>query len=150
MISVAAIPLANDLPDIGNTVGAINRDDIGGLGLNSLLNDKGLLASNTLLGSILGKDHSILAILLLSNHGNILKTLGESLSKLTGECNTILSPLTGARNGILTKSLLQIPKLLGDLTDEQQGSLRELTYHAFSEYCKTYGNAPPLDTRTLI
>lgn len=106
------------------------------LGLGSLLGGSGLLAPNSLLGSVAGKQDSVLSNLVQPNNGDILKTLGTGLSSLTSDCDTILGPLTGARSGILTTSLLSQGKLLGNLTDYQSGTLRDLTYPAFVGNCQ--------------
>ena len=130
----AASPVTAGSPDgLGNVTS--------GLGLNNLLSDKGLLAPNTLLGNIAGKNDSVLTNLVQPNNGDVLKTLGQGLSGLTSDCNTILGPLTGARTGVVTTSLLNKGKLLGDLTDYRSGSLNNLTFDAFYGQCQKLGNS---------
>ena len=137
---MAAPVIANaDTPAVP-PVTATAPGDLGGtLGLNNLLSDQGLLAPNTVLGNILGSKNSVLSNLTQPNNGDILKTLGTGLSSLTSDCNTILGPLTGARSGVLTTSLLNKGKLLGDLTDYRSGSLNNLTFDAFYGACQGVG-----------
>ncbi|KAI1288748.1 hypothetical protein EDD11_009697 [Mortierella claussenii] len=135
MMSVAAAPIGL------NPVGDNFPSDTGisGLGSNYLASDNGPLAPNSLLGNLLSKKDSILSTPTRKNNGNILKTIGQGLSELTSDCNTILGPLTGTRTGVLTASLFNKGKLLGDLTDYRSGSLNNLSFDAFYGYCQGLG-----------
>lgn len=87
----------------------------------------------------MGRDDSVVSNLLQSNNGNILQTLGAGLSSLTSDCDTVLGPLTGYQDGVLTSSLLKQGALLGSLTDPYSGSLSNLTYPAFVGMCGRAG-----------
>jgi hypothetical protein len=69
------------------------------------------------------------------NDGDILQSVGLGLSGLTSDCGTVLGPLTGANEGVLTNALLKQGTLLGDLTDPYSGSLSNLTYPALVGAC---------------
>ena len=90
---------------------------------------------NSLLGNVAGKAGSVVTNLVQPNNGNVLKNLGQGLSSLTSDCQTILGPLTGSRNGVLTSALLEDGTLFGDLTGSKTGVLKDLTYSAFVGEC---------------